>query len=694
VSSPGRPEHARALARLFGIQTWYLDFAGQRQYASTDALLATARALGAELGSDADADEAVRARRAHLAAIGVEPVHVAWNGRLRSIELRDAAAAGQPLQLHMRLESGETRSWRVKAEVAGSRGMEVVPACFRIPLDAELPIGYHTLEIESAAATFETLIIAAPRHASVEAGRSWGVFAPVYALCSARSSGIGDFTDLETLGAWAGGLGASFVSTLPLLATFLTSPFDPSPYSPASRLFWNEVFLDLDAAARDVAFRDDARIASPPEERAACTPGDLVDYRSVAAAKRKRIAALAGDFFARAGSRSPDFGRFVGAHPDVEAYARFRAVGERQRAGWPAWPDRLRTGDIRPGDYDDEDAACHLFAQYEADRQLAGVAARLREQGVRLYLDLPLGVHADSYDVWRNRELFALGASAGAPPDALFSGGQSWGFPPLKPESLRRNGYRYLIDCVRHHLRHAGMLRLDHVMALRRLYWIPPEFSAREGIYVRYPADEWLAVLTLESQRHRAMIIGEDLGTVPREVRQAMDRHKLQRMYVVQFEANASADPPIPPVPESVIASLNTHDMPPFAAYWSALDVEDQRDLGLTDETGVADRRRGRAMTRAGIVRHLGLPPEAARPDGAGPALQGILEHLAASDARALLVGLEDLWLETKPQNVPGTSSERPNWQRRLRLGLEALIRDPNVAATLQAVARRRNGRE
>jgi 4-alpha-glucanotransferase len=672
---------------MFGIQTWYVDYCGTRRHAERDALLAVARLLGAELGDGDAVDAAILARRHQLAAGGVEPVHVAWEGRLRHIDLWHEAAARDTLQLHLQLESGEVRSWRAAAEPRAVRGLDAMPACRRLPLAIDLPLGYHRLEIESAAGTFETLLIAAPRHASVPTERQWGVFAPVYALCSARSYGIGDFHDLGTLGAWAGGRGASFVATLPLLATFLTAPFEPSPYSPASRLFWNELFLDLDAAARALGLPE-----AGGAERLRCAPGELVDYRRAAAAKAQRLAALAREFHATGGRQRPEFGRFLGAHPDAESYARFRAAGERQRAGWQAWPERLRTGEIRAGDFDEDDAQRHLYAQYEAERQLTALAGRLRDAGVHLYLDLPLGVHGDGYDVWRHPELFALGASAGAPPDALFGGGQSWGFPPLRPDALRRNGYRYLIDCIRHHLRCAGMLRLDHVMALRRLYWVPPGFSARDGVYVRYPADEWLAVLTLESQRHHATIIGEDLGTVPREVRKAMDRHKLQRMFVVQFEASA-AEPPLPAVPQPVVASLNTHDMPPFAAYWRALDVADQHELGMTAEDEKSARERGRASTRRAITRQLGLPPAAAEPDGAGPALHGLLEHLAASDARAVLISLEDLWLETRPQNVPGTGAERPNWRRRLRLSLEELTRDRNIAAALDAVARRRNGR-
>jgi 4-alpha-glucanotransferase len=686
MSRPRVRLHTRTLARLYGVQTWYVDFQGQRRYASERALLATLRALGAAIDTPRDIDTAAHARREELAGAGMDPVIVAWDGRLRSIDLRQPRVLRGPLQLQLSLETGEVRSRRADAVPLPEPGIDSAPACARIALNETLPLGYHHLEIDSAAGTFRALIIAAPRHAHVETGRHWGVFAPLYALRSAGDWGVGDFADLDRLGTWAGALGARFVSTLPLLATFLDAPFDPSPYAPVSRHFWNELFVDLSAV-------DAVPRTPPPElqaELTAARAAELVDYRRVAALKRRVLADAARAFFARGLGASPEFVRFRGEHPLVEDYARFRAVGERLRAGWPEWPERIRSGNIRPGDFAEEDAHYHLFAQFEADRQLARITARLRDSAVRLYLDLPLGVHGSGFDIWRAPHLFALGASAGAPPDALFGGGQDWGFPPLRPQALRDDGYAYLIAALRHHLRLAGLLRLDHVMALRRLYWVPAGIPARDGVYVRYPADEWLAVLTLESRRHAATIIGEDLGTVPPAVRAAMQRHRLQRMYVVQFEADPDADPPIPPVPAPVVASLNTHDMPPFAAYWRAEDIDDQLALGLTDLTAARARKQARARLRRRIAAHLGLPASAAEPGGAGHALRALTTHLAASDGAALLVTLEDLWLENRPQNVPGTSAERPNWRRRLSRSIEELTRDTAVTAALEAVDRRR----
>jgi 4-alpha-glucanotransferase len=300
---------------------------------------------------------------------------------------------------------------------------------------------------------------------------------------------------------------------------------------------------------------------------------------------------------------------------------------------------------------------------------------------------MPLGVNPDGYDGWRFRELFADGVSAGAPPDPLFTGGQNWGFRPLSPHALRATGYQYLIDVFRHHLRHARMLRLDHVMSLYRLFWVPEGMSAQEGIYVRYPEDELFALLVLESARHRAVVIGEDLGTVPPAVRRAMDRHHVQRMHVLQFEASPDSDPPVQPPPENVVASLNTHDMPTFAGFWRGSEIDDQLDLGLIDGSEHDAALARRALLRESLSRSLGAGGEVEP----GLARQRLLERLAAAPARYLLVNLEDLWLEEQPQNVPGTSDERPNWKRRASRSLNDITRDAAIRRMLESIAMRRS---
>ncbi|NJD10816.1 MAG: 4-alpha-glucanotransferase, partial [Gemmatimonadetes bacterium] len=474
--------------------------------------------------------------------------------------------------------------------------------------------------------------------------------------------------DLAQLARWVGAQGGSYVGTLPLLASFMDRPLEPSPYSPVSRLFWNEFY-----------------VAPCREHAGAGGNGRLVDYAAVAQRRRAVLAAEAAEFFRTADeTRRAELAQFAAGQVRLADYARFRAVCDRLGTGWHAWPERLRAGDFQPGDYAPEDEQYYRYAQWQAERQLAAIGEAAGKGAAALYLDLPLGVNPDGYDAWRFCEIFADGASVGAPPDTLFTGGQDWGFRPFSPEQLRSSGYAYLIEALRQHLRHARMLRLDHIMSLFRLYWIPAGLSARDGVYVQYPANELLAVLLTESAQHGATIVGEDLGTVPRAVRHTMDRRRINRIYVVQYELDGSDDHPLNEVPRNAVASLNTHDMPPFAAFVRAGEVDDQLDLGLVDEAEAEQARAARTELVGRLERYFRVT------DGERALLEALLAHLAASTARAVLVNLEDLWLERAPQNVPGTSSERPNWRRRLARTLAEIMADESIAGTLRAVHERR----
>lgn len=441
--------------------------------------------------------------------------------------------------------------------------------------------------------------------------RLWGVFLPLYALRSERSWGSGDFTDLERLIRWAAGLGARFVGTLPLLASFLDEPFSPSPYTPVSRLFWNEFFVDPEGIPE---------YRAAPETQGLLTrlrDAPLVDYREGMRLKRRVLEALATDFFSGATPRRETFEGFTKSRPRLEDYARFRAAVEGREADQAA---------IR----------YHLYVQWVADGQLAEAVRAGARDGTRLYLDFPLGVHPDGYDLWRFRDLFVENVSVGAPPDPFFAGGQNWGFPPLHPGRLRQGGLDYFRECLRHHLRHAGVLRIDHVMAFHRLFWIPNGFDAADGVYVRYPANAFYDAVCEESRASGAWIVGEDLGTVPPEVRPALKARGLLRSHVLPFESDEISE-----IPEECLAALNTHDMPPFAAAYE-------------------------------------------RPEEAREAIRWALDGLARSPASLLMINLEDLWLEREPQNVPGTADDVPNWRRKARYSVEEFTADADVASLLR----------
>jgi 4-alpha-glucanotransferase len=629
-----------ALARAAGVQRWYTDVRGRRRAATREALSATLRALGHDVGeSGAGAAAALRALRGRRPPLS-ERVAVAWDGGGPVLELADTSGGGR-VGWTARLEDGRELSGAGPADAlvrtAAGRRLEL----------PDLPPGYHDVHVELGGRESTTLVLAAPRRAHPGPARTWGVFLPLYAIPG--PFGPGDFTLLRRLVDWTASRGGTVVGSTPLHAAFLDRPFDPSPYAPVSRLHWNELYVDPEAVPELEASADARRLLPP----AAATGGGLVDYRAAMAAKRPVLEALAA---ALAGSRLEEFERHLRADPDLAAYAGFRARCEREGGGWRDWSGpEAGAGDGRAARY-------HAYVQWLCSDQLA----RARTGGAGVYLDMPLGVHPSGYDTWRFADAFAGGVSVGAPPDDFHPGGQDWGFPPLHPGRVRESGHAYPIACAATTMRHALAARIDHVMGLHRTYWVPHGFPATDGVYVHSPAEELYAVMCIESHRHRTMLVGEDLGTVPQGVRRAMSRHGLLRSYVVQAEAGSGTDP-LERIPQGAMAGMNTHDMPTFAGFW--------------DSPGRDDLRR---VLRAAVSRR-------GHDAADGPAvLDGCLEELARSRVRCLLVNLEDMWWEREPQNVPGTGAERPNWRRRARHGVEELDTVPGLAERLGRIARLR----
>ena len=700
----------RQLAETYGIQPSYQNILeNRRRQASPDVLAAALRALGAPLARPEDASRALRERRQQIYRQGPEPVAVAWDGRGGKIKLRlPAGQASRAWHCSLKLENGEEQTWEIKPEgterVFHARKVRVEGSPYwdmDMRLPRALPLGYHTLMLEAGKDLYQSLVISAPCKAFVgssdHAEKSWGVFIPVYALRSDSNWGVGDFGDLNALMGWVHERGSPLVGTLPLLASFLDEPFDPSPYSPVSRLFWNELFLDMSRIPE---------MDQCPEVRNLVASSDFqaeleelrsqahVDYRRAMALKRKALEPLARMIFDHPSARRQEFFRYVESHPNLKDYAQFRATCDRRRSSWWTWPQRLREGKLNRNDYDLAAMRYHLYAQWLAEEQISSFAEGCESNGEGLYMDLPLGVNSDGYDVWRERSSFVLDVSAGSPPDGFFTKGQSWGFPPLHPEKIRENGYTYLRHALQHHLAHACVLRIDHVMGLHRLFWVPKGYEPQDGVYVRYPAGEMYAILALESVRNRAIIVGEDLGTVPGYVRPALARHKIQRMYVLQFEVAPNEKSPLPDPAEDSLAALNTHDMPPFAAFWEGLDVQDRVELGLLDTEGAITELNNRSKLRSALVRFLCPEAREGRDPSIADVMKASLSYLGKSRNRMMMVNLEDLWLEKQPQNVPGTCEERPNWKRKSRYSLHQIKEMREVGEMLETLDNARCGKE
>jgi 4-alpha-glucanotransferase len=482
-----------------------------------------------------------------------------------------------------------------------------------------------------------------------------GLFTPVYALRGADDRfGIGDLGELKALGRWARAQGVDILGTLPLLATFLERPFDPSPYTPVSRLFWNELFIDADATPE----RGEAGGRSPERERAGLGSAGLVDYRRAYAGKRRVLMRMA-DVARRSASRRAEIKRRADERPLLHEYAAFRA-----REGSPAW--------------------YHIYTQHVMEDQLSALARESQRGRVPgLYLDLPIGVHRRGFDAHRFQDQFVPGFTVGAPPDGLFTGGQDWGFDPLHPVRTSADGHSYFRACIREHLRFARMLRIDHVAGLHRQFWVPRGGDPSEGVYVRYPARELYGVLAEEAARAGATIVGEDLGTVEPEVRTAMKRHGVLRMHVAQFEM--SPQRPLTRPPAACVASFGTHDTPTFAGYMHARDVETRVRLGYTPRSAARGEKKYRATLRDSLARATGTTDDFGM-------LSGVLTSLARSRAAVVLGSLEDLWLEPDPQNIPGTTTQHPNWRRRAARTLAEITGDPAFASVLRELAAVRKG--
>lgn len=659
------------LAREYGVLSQYRDGFRRDRRPSQESLLAVLQALGARVTEPGSAEEEIRRVRLRRWSRIIAPVTVCWEGRRPLFMLRfQAADAGSRIEFALQREDGVAASWAINAgDMEPCREMHVdgvrFAAC-RARIPGKVPIGYHTLHVRLDGLRAKSKVISAPRQAT-GLQRTWGVFIPLYSLHSEHSPGAGTFSELGHVIDWVQDLGGGVVSTLPLLASFLDKPFAPSPYTPVSRRYWNEFYVDLTKVPEwRTAY---GGIGSAPS-------GRHVDYRQLMQGKRSALARCAVEL---RGERLRHFDDYLEGAADLRHYAAYRAALERGQRG------------SAPFDLGDRVCRYHAYAQWIAGGQIAALSRKAAERGPGLYLDLPLGVHPLGYDAHRHRDVFAAGVAGGAPPDRFFSKGQNWGFAPVNPLRARERGHDYFIRSVRHHVRHAGILRIDHLMGFHRLFWIPDGFDGDQGAYVRYPADELYAIACLESRRHGTALVGEDLGTVPAYVRRRMADHGLRRTYVAQFEFRNDPGRAVSVPPSESVAAVNTHDTAMFSAFWTGSDIEDQIDVGLLAADHARDALDRRAGLREALAAYLESRDGAGDCDGSARAvLRAVLDLLAASPAECVIVSLEDLWGESLPQNTPGTDCERPNWSRRSKLSFEQFRTDPRVLAALARVASRR----
>ncbi len=700
------------LATRCGIALAYSDIFGAERVASERVLRRLLTAMGALPEPEADPVAALAAwEDAHWQA-PLPPVLVAREGEPLRVPLALAdELAWRPLRWRVVTEHGDSHEDACSLDRQDILGGRVVAArahlAFELVLGLALPPGYHRLELllgsRRLAAT--PLIVAPPTcylpPALADGGRIWGPAVQLYSLRSRRNWGIGDFTDLRQLAQQWAEQGADIVGISPLHALFLGNPGHASPYSPSSRGFLNVVYLDVEAVPdfRECeSARTRVRSAAFQSRLQALRESPLVDYPGVAAAKLTVLGELYSHFRAHHLSGPSARGRAFRAfqHRGGKAlrdYALFEALYEHRRVrdpqswSWQQWPPEYREPDcpavVEFARAHGERIEFFEYLQWQAEQQLEDTDARLAGlgMGVGLYLDLAVSVDRGGVDCWRDQSLYAQGANVGAPPDDFNRQGQDWGLPPYNPHRLRQAAYAPFIAVLRENMRRAGALRIDHVMGLMRLYWIPHGMSAAEGAYVHYALEEMLGIVALESHRNRCLIIGEDLGTVPDEVRQAMQRTRMLSYRLLYFEKDGTGDfKPVRGFPQAALAAVSTHDLPTLAGFWEGRDIRLRTELGLFDsEAARANQTRARTCDRAALLAALereGLLPQGVNvesvPELSEELARNVHIYLARSNAAVLMVQPEDVLRTPDQANLPGSlEDQHPNWRRKLALALE-----------------------
>ena len=723
------------LAERAGIATDYHDIAGTLHLTSDDTKRAILTAMGFAIDSPTSLIQALQ-----------EWDDAPWQRPCDLVQILRDGEAGDPLSCYLVLEDGKegslTVEWNIRDEAnavvqKGQAGPGLTAAEVRllkghrhvrveIPAPLGLSLGYYTLTIraESLVGGIEgsMRLIVAPRQCYIppplEANqRLWGLALQLYSLSSDRNWGCGDFTDLGRIVEWAGKeLGAGVIGLNPLHALRNTTPYHISPYAPYSRLYLNELYIDLDQLPEWHESEEAQQQFLDPEFQAtlrALRQTCQVDYDAVATVKRTMLDLAYSTFITEDYSgeephlqpnteRARRLERFIQSEgTPLELYATFQTLEEERRliqstsTTWHDWPKQF----LMPGQPVREFAKRHRkrirffqYIQWVASEQLNEIQ-RTAEQlamPIGLYHDMALGADRNGAEAWIYQTVLALGADCGAPPDSFAPEGQNWGLPPINPHALRSSGYELLIQLLRNNFRSGGAIRLDHVMAFFRLFWIPRGRPASEGTYVHYPFEDLLAIVALESVRSRTLVIGEDLGTVPDWVREQLAKARVLSYRVFYFEryADGAMKPP-GHYPAQSLAVTTTHDLPTLAGFWSGEDLQVRSRLGaFHDDTAHRQAWEERQRDKVHILNALQherlLPTGMTENLATAPTMTTELCHaihlyLARTPSYLVLANLEDGLGELSQTNLPGTIDSHPNWTRKYSIPVNHMLHDERL---------------
>ena len=619
---------------------------------------------------------------------------------------------------------GETRAWDLPER--GSHQQDGRWFMMRdLPLPADLPLGYHRLEIDLELAGKESCALIVAPDKCYEPGdvaqgaRLWGAAVQLYALRSENNWGIGDFSDLAELLRLAAAAGAGFVGISPVHALFPSDPLLYSPYSASSRHALNVMFIDVAAvlevqgSRRAQAIMADAGFRARLARARAATQ---VDYAAVASLKMPVLQAAFERFrtehLARHTARAAACRAFLRERGEpLRLHTLFDALDGHFRrhhgtgAGWHNWPEEYRAPGseaVRRFAHEHADEVdFHGYLQWLAAEQLGKVRALARELtlSVGIYGDYAVGVNASGSETWSDQSLYCTGAAIGAPPDPIGPGGQEWGIPPQDPRQLRRTAYAPFVSLVRANMRTCGALRLDHVMALFRQWWVPRGFKSADGGYVHYPLDDLLAVVALESHRQQCLVVGEDLGVVPDEIRRALPQFGVYHYKVVLFEQKAGEFIAPAGYTRHALAAVTTHDLPTLHGWWSGHDIDLWERLGFYADASVGARTRTerqgdrQRLLRALRRENLWTGDENVVPEYSAGLGRAVHVYLAKSPTALVTVQLEDTIGMLEPVNVPGTSSEYSNWTRRMTASAREIFAREDVREFCAAMLASRQDR-
>jgi 4-alpha-glucanotransferase len=590
--------------------------------------------------------------------------------------------AGQPARAAL----GEAASLPLRWTIAD--GSDVIASGIAadrgIPWPDGLPVGTYRLRlIDATGETEEAPVIVAPERAYLgDFDRSWVIAVQLYGVRSARNWGMGDFTDLESLIRLASRLGADGIGLNPLHALFDDRPGDCSPYSPNSRLFLNALYIDAENIPGYQPIPAGDAIAKLQQDT-------VVDYPGVAALKWRALHSAFAKFKAdpKAAARG-DFAAFrTERGPLLRRFACFEALRHQFKTPWWEWPPSWR----RP-----DDSACAEFSlgpaaddiefvefvQWVADRQLQACKKLADSLGMKvgLYLDVAVGVQSDGFDAWNEQTAISRELGVGAPPDPLNTLGQNWGLAGFNAAGLEMQNFEPFREMLRASMRHAGAIRLDHVLGLKRLYLIPHGFPARQGAYAQMPLEALFAVVALESAAHRCVVIGEDLGTVPEGFREHMADWGIWSYLVMMFERDDDGRfRGIDRYQPNALIAFNTHDLSTYAGWRSFSDLKMKRSLGF--DPGESDDARWHALSMLDDVLR--------QSDIAGNDFYAVVSFLARTKSRLMVIAMEDLLGMIDQPNIPGTVNEHPNWRQRLPVALENIESTINVAGLKSATQQR-----